>query len=71
MDTLNLKLKNIKCEGCVNTIKEALHSINNIETVIVNKENGSVNINGLSLNKKTIIDMLASLGYPEKNGFFK
>lgn len=69
METLELKLKNIKCDGCVANIKEALKVFNNIETVDVNKENGMVSITGSSLQKKILVDKLTAIGYPQKTIF--
>ena len=69
METLELKLKNIKCDGCVSNIKKALTTFNTIDTVCVNKEKGLVNIEGSLLNKKEIVTKLSSIGYPEKSIF--
>lgn len=69
METLELKLKNIKCDGCVANIKQALNAFNNIDAVSVNKEKGLINISGSSLNKKEILATLTSIGYPEKTIF--
>lgn len=69
METVELKLKNIKCDGCVANIKEALAAFNNIETVSVNKETGKVSIAGTSLQKKVLVDKLSAIGYPEKTIF--
>ncbi len=69
MEALDLKLKNIKCDGCVTNIKNVLNAFTNIDTVAVNKEDGSVKISGSSLNKKEIVSSLSSIGYPEKSFF--
>ena len=69
MEKLELKLRNIKCDGCVTSIKNAITAFDNIEAVSVNKETGLVKIYGKNLTKKILIEKLAALGYPEKSIF--
>ncbi len=69
MEKLELKLKNIKCDGCVESIKNAITTFDNVDAVSVNKETGLVRIYGKKLNKKELTEKLSILGYPEKTIF--
>jgi copper chaperone CopZ len=71
MKKLELTLLNIKCDGCVKTIKTAMEQYENIKEVNVVKETGVVTIVGEDLVNSSIIAELTALGYPEaKKGFF-
>jgi len=65
MDTLNLQVLNVKCDGCVSNIKSGLETFENIELVVVEKENGKVTIQGTNLDQLIITKKLQDLGYPE------
>ena len=65
MSTITLSLKNIKCEGCVKSIKTALEKHTNIQEVNVVKEHGAVTIKGEGLINSNIIEELTALGFPE------
>ena len=56
MSTITLSLKNIKCEGCVKSIKTALEKHTNIQEVNVVKETGAVTIKGEGLINSNIIE---------------
>lgn len=71
MKTLKLTLQNIKCDGCIKSIKAAMEKYENIKEVNVVKESGVVTITGDDLVKSSIVTALTDLGYPEiKKGFF-
>ena len=71
INTITLSLKNIKCDGCVKSIKTAMEKHTNIKQVIVVKETGAVTIKGEDLINSNIIEELTTLGYPEnKKGLF-
>ena len=71
MNTIILSLKNIKCDGCVKSIKTAMEKHTNINEVTVVKETGTVTIVGQDLKNSNIIEELTALGFPEnKKGFF-
>ena len=65
MNTLELTLQNIKCDGCVKSIKTAMEKHTNIKEVNVVKETGKVTIVGEDLVNSTIVTELASIGFPE------
>ena len=70
MNTITLSLKNIKCDGCVQSIKTAMKKHANIQEVNVVKETGTVTIKGEDLINSNIIEELTAIGYPEnKKGF--
>ncbi len=71
MNTITLSLQNIKCDGCVKSIKTAMEKHANITDIQVVKETGTVTIIGENLVNSSIVSELTSLGYPEtKKGFF-
>ena len=71
INTITLSLKNIKCDGCVKSIKTAMEKHTNIKQVIVVKETGAVTIKGEDLINSNIIEELTALGYTEnKKGLF-
>jgi len=71
MNTIVLSLKNIKCDGCVKSIKTAMEKHTNINEVTVVKETGTVTIVGQDLKNSNIVEELTALGFPEnKKGFF-
>ncbi|MCA0429911.1 MAG: heavy-metal-associated domain-containing protein [Bacteroidetes bacterium] len=58
-------VENIKCSGCVNSIKDALLKIKNITHVEVNIEKELITING-DVDKDAVVNKLTLMGYPEK-----
>ena len=71
--TETIFVDNIKCGGCMKSIKDTLQQIAGAETIIVDKDKESVIVTGVDLNRQTLIDKLGGLGYPEKgnNSFLK
>jgi copper chaperone CopZ len=64
MTTINIL--NLKCNGCANTIKKGLLSLEDVTEVEVTLENSEIKINKVS---KTIFETvkvkLSKMGYPE------
>ncbi|MDO5981554.1 heavy-metal-associated domain-containing protein [Flavivirga spongiicola] len=66
-----LKIQNLKCGGCANTITSKLSDIENISDVTINNEKHTVSFS--YENDKTLLDakqLLHKIGYPiigEKN----
>lgn len=60
-----IEVENIKCGGCMNSIKTALLKIENITDVAIDKETDTITID--AENDRTVfVNTLSSLGYPEK-----
>jgi len=64
--TETLFVENIKCGGCMKSIKEALKKIAGIQEVEVYKEEEKICIMGIAINRGLLIEKLAAMGYPEK-----
>lgn len=72
MKTLKLTLQNIKCDGCIKSIKTAMEKHENIKEVTVVKKSSVVTIIGDDIVKSNIVAELTDLEYPEiKKGFFQ
>lgn len=57
------KAQNIKCNGCVNSIKEGLSKVEGVEEVSVDKDTSIVAVYG-EVSNETIVEELSNLGYP-------
>ncbi|PKQ70003.1 heavy-metal-associated domain-containing protein [Raineya orbicola] len=62
----HIQVENIKCGGCINSIKKAVSSIAGVEKVEVNKETETVSVLGGENLQAQLVEKLAELGYPEK-----
>lgn len=63
--TQEISVENIKCGGCMNTIKTALMKIRGVGEVSIDKETEIITVNG-STDKSILVNTLSRLGYPEK-----
>lgn len=61
----SITVENIKCGGCINSIKTALMKINGVENVNIDKDTETITINGTA-EREFLIQTLSKLGYPEK-----
>lgn len=70
--THDIAVENIKCGGCMNSIKTALMKINDVENVSIDKDTETVTIDS-TVEKIILINALSKMGYPEKgnNDLFK
>jgi len=59
------EVENIKCGGCVNSIKTALLKLEGVETLEVDKDIDTIVLTG-TIERDLIIKKLNDLGYPEK-----
>lgn len=61
-----LKVQNIKCQGCVNTIESNISALNGVTGVTVNRETSEVTIlyAGDEDRKEEFAQVLKSIGYP-------
>lgn len=65
--TENIIVENMKCGGCINSIKTALLKITNVQKVSIDKEVQTVIITSdFPFDREFIINELAKMGYPEK-----
>lgn len=64
MTTINIL--NLKCNGCANTIKKGLLSLEGVNEVDVTLENSEIKINEVSESIFNIVkEKLSKMGYPE------
>jgi copper chaperone len=64
---MQIQVENIKCGGCMNSIKTSLLKMAFVEDVKIDKETETVHISGASeINREDIVKQLAKMGYPEK-----
>lgn len=64
MEQLDIQSSKIKCGGCVSTIENGLKDFPGISEIKVDIETNIVSIQGDGLDKETIENKLAELGYP-------
>lgn len=60
-----IEVENIKCGGCMNSIKTALLKIENVIEVAIDKETDTITIDAEN-DRAVFVNTLSSLGYPEK-----
>ncbi|SCY96465.1 heavy-metal-associated domain-containing protein [Flavobacterium caeni] len=60
-----IEVENIKCSGCIDTIKKTLLAINGVQSVTIDIDNGFVIITGDG-DREQIVQRLTQMGYPEK-----
>lgn len=60
-----IQVENIKCGGCMNSIKNALLQIPLVTDVQINQDTATVTVNGTAA-RELLIAKLNALGYPEK-----
>ncbi|MFN0201590.1 MAG: heavy-metal-associated domain-containing protein [Bacteroidia bacterium] len=66
MATLDFFVENIKCGGCMNSIKTALFKLEGIENVNIEKEENHIQVLGENLPARELIaSALDKMGYPE------
>jgi len=62
-----IKVDNLKCHGCANTISSSIEKLNGVEMVEVDVDTSNVMIShSEGIGKETFIKKIASLGYPEE-----
>ena len=73
MTTHQIFVENIKCAGCLNRIKKALLKLSGVTRVEISPEIDKICVSGIAIEKRTLIEKLSSLGYPEKgnNSLFR
>lgn len=66
METKVIFVENIKCSGCMNSIKTALMKLEGVAEVQIVKEEDKVTVSGAGFDAQAVLEKLAALGYPEK-----
>jgi copper chaperone len=66
MTTHKIFVENIKCAGCINTIKTALLKLKGVAAVEIYKDEDKVCVSGIAVEKAVVLEKLSALGYPEK-----
>lgn len=66
METLQFKVANMKCQGCVSNVRNGLATISGVTAVDVDLGQAQVTVNGDHLDRQQLSAKLAQLGYPEK-----
>ena len=61
-----IRIQNLKCSGCENTIKHNLEEIKSVKNILINQEDGAVTFNydGETVLEK-VKNRLMKIGYPE------
>ena len=61
-----IKILNLKCGGCANTIKKGIAAIEGVKEILVNLNTSEVSIDSTDeLVIQQVKEKLASMGYPE------
>jgi copper chaperone len=73
MKTQEIFVENIKCGGCMTSIKNALEKITGVVKVEIDKDEEKIRLTGDQYQIDEVIDSLNSMGYPPKgeNSVFK
>jgi copper chaperone CopZ len=66
MTTEIIFVENIKCGGCMSSIKDAIKKLKGVSDIEIEKESDKVTIYGTAILRGTLVNKLANLGYPEK-----
>jgi copper chaperone CopZ len=66
METQEIFVENIKCNGCMTSIKLAIMKFAGVKSVEIDLEEEKITIGGKGVKKEAILKKLTSLGYPEK-----
>ena len=62
LTTHQVVVDNIKCDGCINTIKNSLFKLKGVTSVQVFKDLNKVCITGVAIDREEMISKLAALG---------
>jgi copper chaperone len=65
METIQITIANLKCNGCATTIKNELLALDGAKTVEVDNDKDIVTITSDNLERNIITKKLHDLGYPE------
>ena len=65
MQTERFQVRNVKCGGCVDTIRQGLLTVAGVNEVAVVIQGGEVTVDGEDLDRVALAHKLDQLGYPE------
>jgi copper chaperone len=65
MQTEKFLVKNVKCGGCVNTIRQGVVTLTGVTAVDVVIQGGEVTVSGEGFDRAAVAHKLGQLGYPE------
>lgn len=65
MNTETIHIANLKCEGCATTITNELLKLTGVTNVKVDNDSDTVTFSYVNIDRKTLINKLHELGYPE------
>lgn len=65
MQTERFQVRNVKCGGCVDTIRQGLLTVAGVNEVAVVIQGGEVTVGGEDLDRAALARKLDQLGYPE------
>ena len=73
MKTQEIFVENIKCAGCMTSIKHALLKIKGVSKVDIDKDEEKISLTGDQYQLSEVLDSLNGMGYPQKgdNTLFK
>ena len=60
----NIEVENIKCGGCMNTIKHSILKLEGVNSVEIEENKTTVHIDA-ETDRQVLVEKLAALGYPE------
>jgi len=60
-----IEVENIKCGGCMNSIKNALTKIEGVSEVSIDKETETIEVESTTEREK-LVKIVSDIGYPEK-----
>ena len=58
-----LKVKGMACEGCENRIQNALKTIEGVETVVANHNDGTVKVMADGVDENVLKEKIEDIGY--------
>jgi copper chaperone CopZ len=64
MNKYSLKLSNLKCGGCVNSVKENLSKLEHVHILDVNLETKILEVEAEADTIEIVINKLSEIGYP-------
>ena len=64
--TYSIEVENIKCGGCANTIRKRVAEVPGVAGVVVDVEQGRVDVQGDEAGRGAVVQALLHAGYPER-----